>query len=135
MIAKTRSPANIETTVLLEITQIVKSNPKTGELVYLKDVARVELGKFTFSSNSFVDGKRASFLQVYQSPGSNALQTAENVYKALEDLKKVFPQAAITVDHDLMAASRALCGDKSRGYQAFCQRSVPASRLHNGRNF
>ena len=39
---------------------IVKTIPSTGELVYLKDVARVELGKFTFSSNSFVDGNRAS---------------------------------------------------------------------------
>src|ERR1700712_5038728 len=33
---------------------ILKSIPATGELVYLKDVARVELGKFTFASNSFV---------------------------------------------------------------------------------
>ena len=70
---------------------IVKTIPVTGELVYLKDVARVELGKFTFSSNSFVDGKRASYIQVYQTPGSNALQTAKNVYAALEDLKKSFP--------------------------------------------
>jgi HAE1 family hydrophobic/amphiphilic exporter-1 len=70
---------------------IVKTIPATGELVYLKDVARVELGKFTFSSNSFVDGKRASYLQVYQTPGSNALETANNVYKALEELKKSFP--------------------------------------------
>src|SRR6201996_5173045 len=52
---------------------VVKNNPTTGELVYLKDVARVELGKFTFSSNSFVDGHRASYLQIYQAPGSNAL--------------------------------------------------------------
>ena len=70
---------------------IIKTNPATGEIVYLKDVARIELGKFTFSSNSFVDGKRASFLQVYQTPGSNALETANNVYKALADLKQVFP--------------------------------------------
>jgi len=70
---------------------IVKNVPETGELVYLKDVARVELGKFTFSSNSFVDGKRASYLQVFQAPGSNALETAKNVYAALEQLKKSFP--------------------------------------------
>ncbi len=70
---------------------IVKTMPTTGELVYLKDVARVELGKFTFSSNAFVDGNRASTIQVYQSPGSNALQTAENVYAALAKLKKSFP--------------------------------------------
>jgi len=70
---------------------IVKNNPQAGELVYLKDVARVELGKFTFSSNSFVDGHRASYLQIYQAPGSNALQTANGVYAELEKLKQTFP--------------------------------------------
>jgi len=70
---------------------VVKTIPSKGELVYLKDVARVELGKFTFSSNSFVDGKRASYVQIFQSPGSNALETANNVYAALEQLKKSFP--------------------------------------------
>ena len=70
---------------------IVKTMPSTGELVHLKDIARVELGKFSFSSNSFVDGKRASYLMVYQSPGGNALETANNVYAELERLKKTFP--------------------------------------------
>jgi len=70
---------------------VVKTIPSTGELVYLKDVARVELGKFTFSSNSFVDGQRASYLQIYQAPGSNALRTAEGVYKELAQLKQFFP--------------------------------------------
>jgi len=74
---------------------VVKTLPDSGQrggrLVYLKDVGRVELGKFTFSGNSFIDGNRASFLMVYQAPGSNALQTAENVYAELERLKKFFP--------------------------------------------
>jgi HAE1 family hydrophobic/amphiphilic exporter-1 len=70
---------------------VVKTIPATGELVYLKDIARVELGKFTFSSNSFVDGKRASYLQIYQAPGSNALQTANGVYAELAKLKESFP--------------------------------------------
>jgi HAE1 family hydrophobic/amphiphilic exporter-1 len=70
---------------------IVKNNPQTGELVYLKDVARVELGKFTFSSNSFVDGHRASYLQIYQAPGSNALETANGIYAELAKLKQTFP--------------------------------------------
>jgi HAE1 family hydrophobic/amphiphilic exporter-1 len=70
---------------------VVKTLPVSGQLVYIKDIARVELGKFTFSSNSFVDGKRASYLQIYQSPGSNALETANNVYAKLAELKKSFP--------------------------------------------
>ena len=70
---------------------IVKTMPGTGGLVYLKDVARVDLGKFSYASNSFVDGKRASYLLVYQAPGSNALATAEGIYAKLEQLKKSFP--------------------------------------------
>jgi HAE1 family hydrophobic/amphiphilic exporter-1 len=70
---------------------IVKNKPSTGELVYLRDVARVELGKFTFSSNSFVDGHRASFLRIYQAPGSNALETAKGIYKQMALLQQSFP--------------------------------------------
>src|SRR5450432_3217022 len=70
---------------------IIKTIPATKELVYLKDVARIELGKFTFSSNAFVDGARCSILMLFQSPGSNALQTADNVYAKLAELKKTFP--------------------------------------------
>lgn len=70
---------------------VIKTVPSTGEIVHLKDVARIELGKFTFSSNAFVDGHRCSLLMVFQSPGSNALATADNVYKELSLLKKSFP--------------------------------------------
>ena len=70
---------------------IVKTNSDSGSMVYLKDVGRVELGKFTYSSNSYVDDKRASILTLYQTPGSNALETAAGVTKELEVLKKSFP--------------------------------------------
>lgn len=70
---------------------VVRTKPDEGSIVYLKDVARVELGKFNYSSNNFVDGKRSSYLLVYQAPGSNALETAEGVHKAMEELKKSFP--------------------------------------------
>ncbi|HUZ59204.1 MAG TPA: efflux RND transporter permease subunit [Hanamia sp.] len=70
---------------------VIKTIPSTGEIVHLKDVARIELGKFTFSSNAFTDGHRCSLLMVFQAPGSNALQTADNVYNELKLLKKSFP--------------------------------------------
>ena len=71
---------------------IIKANPANGQLVYLKDVARVELGKFTFSSNSFVDGKRASYLLIYQAPGSNALENGEwRLCRIDDNAKKIFP--------------------------------------------
>jgi len=70
---------------------IVKTLPKNGAIVHLKDVARVELGKFNYDGNSFVDGKRASYLLIYQAPNSNALETADNVYATMNELKKAFP--------------------------------------------
>jgi len=70
---------------------VIRSNPSQSSIVYLKDIARIQLGKVSYTSNSFVDGKKASYLLVYQAPGSNALSTAEGVYKALEEQKKYFP--------------------------------------------
>jgi HAE1 family hydrophobic/amphiphilic exporter-1 len=71
---------------------IVRSKPADGSVVHLRDVARIQLGKFSYASNSFVDGKRGSYLLVYQAPGSNALETAQGVEKAMEQLKKSFPK-------------------------------------------
>ena len=70
---------------------IVKTLPGSGAIVHLKDVARIELGKFNYAGNSFVDGKRASYLLIYQAPNSNAIETADAVYSTMEQLKKSFP--------------------------------------------
>jgi len=70
---------------------IIKTIPETGSIVYLKDVARVELGKFNYSGVSYVDRKRASYLLIFQSPGSNSLETAKGVYNTMDKLKKSFP--------------------------------------------
>lgn len=69
---------------------VVKTNTD-GSIVYMKDVARVELGKFNYSGSSYVDGKPSSFLLVFQLPGSNAMETANGVYSEMATLKKSFP--------------------------------------------
>ena len=71
---------------------IVRTVPSTGTVVYLKDVARIELGKFDYGSNAFVNGKPAAFILIYQAPGANALETYEGINKALVELKKTFPK-------------------------------------------
>ena len=71
---------------------IVRSVPAKGSIVYLRDIARVELGKFDYGSNAFVNGKPAAFLLIYQAPGANALETYKGVNKALEELRKTFPK-------------------------------------------
>jgi HAE1 family hydrophobic/amphiphilic exporter-1 len=71
---------------------VVRSSPSEGSIVYLKDVARVELGKFDYNANAFVNGKPAAFVLIYQAPGANALDTYDGVMAALGEMKKTFPK-------------------------------------------
>lgn len=71
---------------------VVRSSPAQGSIVYLKDVARVELGKFDYGSNALVSGKPGAFVLIYQAPGANALDTYDGVMKALTEMKKTFPK-------------------------------------------
>jgi len=70
---------------------IVRSDPANGSIVYLKDIARVELGKFNYSGVSYVDKRPSSFLLVYQTPGSNAIDVAKGIYSSMDQLSKSFP--------------------------------------------
>ncbi len=71
---------------------IVRVNPKDGSEVHLKDVATIQLGKASYASNSYIDGNRSSFLLIFQSPGSNALEVAQGVYNEMKEIKKSFPE-------------------------------------------
>ena len=71
---------------------VVRASPSEGSVVYLKDIARVELGKFDYGSNAFVNGKPAAFVLIYQAPGANALDTYDGVMKTLTEMKKTFPK-------------------------------------------
>ena len=70
---------------------IVLKTGRTGDVVRLHDVARIELGSRDYSSKTYMDGHNAVSLRVFQLPGSNALQTAEAVYEKLAKLKERFP--------------------------------------------
>ncbi|MDF2384126.1 multidrug efflux RND transporter permease subunit [Nostoc ellipsosporum NOK] len=71
---------------------IVRTRPQDGSIVYLRDVARVELGKFDYNANALVNGKPAAFVLIYQAPGANALDTYEGINKTLAELRKTFPK-------------------------------------------
>jgi multidrug efflux pump subunit AcrB len=68
---------------------IVKNN--NGSLVYMKDVARIELGAQSYDQTCTLDGQPSVALSVYQLPGSNALQVAEQVRERMQELKEHFP--------------------------------------------
>src|SRR5881628_1274952 len=63
-----------------------------GRTVRLRDVARVELGALSYSTNSFLLRKSAVAMLVTQRPGSNALATAKNISDTMTKLKESFPR-------------------------------------------
>jgi len=69
---------------------ILRSNPD-GSAVYLRDVARTELGIRSYDVSSQVNGKDAAVILVYQQPGANALDVATAVRQALDRMSKSFP--------------------------------------------
>ncbi|MFT3980798.1 MAG: multidrug efflux RND transporter permease subunit [Ferruginibacter sp.] len=71
---------------------IVRTKPSDGSLVYLKDIAKIELGKFDYSGNAYVNGSPAAFLLIYQAPGANTLSTYNGILKALEEMRPAFPK-------------------------------------------
>jgi HAE1 family hydrophobic/amphiphilic exporter-1 len=70
---------------------IVKSGAE-GELVRVRDVARVELGAQSYTWYAQVDDQPASLLGIYQVPGANALAVKEGVQAAMEELSRDFPE-------------------------------------------
>ena len=70
---------------------VIRANPD-GSAVRLRDVARVELGAQVYNVRGRVNGKPAANIAIYQLPGSNALDCANGVKKAMERIKRSFPQ-------------------------------------------
>ena len=74
-----------------QFEQIILKDTGGGTHVYLRDVARVELGAENYNSLSKYNGKSAAGLAIKLAPGGNALDTAEAVKAKLAELSKVFP--------------------------------------------
>ena len=71
---------------------IVVKTGSRGEVVRLRDVARIELGASQYGLRSLLDNKQAVALPIFQAPGSNALQLSTDVKKAMNDMARNFPE-------------------------------------------
>ena len=72
---------------------IVKS--EGDRITRLRDVARVELGSQTYDLFFEKNSKPAAGIAIYQLPGANALQVADRVRVAMDQLQKSFPEGMI----------------------------------------
>ncbi len=70
---------------------VIKSLPN-GELLRLKDVAEMELGRLTYNFNNTVNGHKAVSCIIYQMAGTNATETIANLEKVLAEYEKNLPE-------------------------------------------
>jgi len=75
-----------------EFGNIIVRAAKDGQITRVRDVGRVELGSSTYALRSLLDNKPAAALPISQRPGSNALETSQQVRETMERLKKSFPE-------------------------------------------
>ena len=60
-------------------------------LVYLRDLARIELGADSYASSCTLDGNPSIGMGVYQRPGANAIQAGKVIRQKMRELRTVFP--------------------------------------------
>src|SRR5688500_4327509 len=74
---------------------VIKAN-SDGSMLRLKDVARVEFGSYTYSSNSRMNGKPVSGFGVLQTAGSNANDILTQVEKLIDEFSANLPKGVST---------------------------------------
>jgi multidrug efflux pump len=71
---------------------IVVKAGTTGQIVRLRDIARIELGAAEYSLRALLDNKPAVGIGIFQAPGSNALQISDTVRATMAELKQNMPE-------------------------------------------
>lgn len=75
-----------------QFADIILKSDTAGNLVRVRDIARIERGAQVYDQTCRLDGQASVALSIYQLPGSNALDIAKRVRAKMEDLKSRFPQ-------------------------------------------
>ena len=70
---------------------VVRSNPD-GSQVFLRDVARVELGTQSYVVSARLNQAPTAALTIYQLPDANGLEVAKQVVAEMDRLKQRFPE-------------------------------------------
>ncbi len=75
-----------------EFGDIVIRASGPGGVLRLKDVARLELGAFSYDQQVTLDGQPTIAMGVFLQTGANALEVAEKVQARMDELKVKFPE-------------------------------------------
>ena len=69
---------------------VIKALPH-GEVLRVRDVAKVEMGSLNDRFTVITNGKTSVYCQIFQQPGSNATEVVNNVKEYLERIEKELP--------------------------------------------
>jgi len=75
-----------------EFGEIIVKSVGNGQMLRLKDVAKVELGSLSYSSTIKTNGVESAAMAISQTPGSNARDVINNSKKLIEEAAKNFPK-------------------------------------------
>jgi multidrug efflux pump len=75
-----------------QFASIVLKTGSDGEVTYIRDVGRTELGARSEDQFLTMDGKPSVGLAIFQLPGSNALDVGDRIKARMRELEKRFPQ-------------------------------------------
>ncbi|MBB6306847.1 efflux RND transporter permease subunit [Xanthobacter tagetidis] len=75
-----------------EFGEIVVKSGTGGEIVRLRDIARIELGAAEYALRSLLDNKQAVAVPLFQAPGSNAIRIADEVQRVMAEIKQNMPE-------------------------------------------
>jgi len=78
-------------TTATQFENIIVKAVGNGQLLRLKDVAKVELGSLSYSSTISTNGKESVGMAVSQTPGSNARDVINDSKKIIDEAAKSFP--------------------------------------------
>ncbi|MDR5905623.1 multidrug efflux RND transporter permease subunit [Franzmannia qiaohouensis] len=82
-----------------EFGDIIVRAGSDGQITYLSDVARLELGAAEYSLRSLLDNQQAVAIGIFQAPGSNAIALSDAVREKMVELAERFPEG---VEHEIV---------------------------------
>ena len=75
-----------------EFEEIVLRANADGSMIRMRDVARVSLEAQSYNTESGINSGNAAILGIYLLPGANAMEVAESVKAAMEEISRTFPE-------------------------------------------
>jgi len=75
-----------------QFEEIIVKTGKDGGMTRLADVARIELGGKSYDITSGLSGVPSASIAIYQLPGANALQVADEIRARMAELSQLFPE-------------------------------------------